>query len=523
VIAVSSSGKSFRALAAYLLKGRTGDEIDRVAWSSGRNLPTDDPELAATFMRASAAKSDRVEKPVYQIVLSFDPGDKVDRAAMERVADGVLDRLGLREHQAVIVAHQDRAHSHMHVFINRVHPETGKAWERWKDQPLIQEVLREQEAALGLKRVEGTLAPVHAASVDLFPDRDREIQPKTRSPSGRDRAEPRSRIEQLKRDLATYETVMTLSREHFAAKLDADAARARVSQLDEAFERARSADEAFLVALGKVFRDPATAKRAFELTVTERGVEDAAGLLREEPERFGALRTVGRWKAFGLLRHRDDRSARFAAIGAAREGFASVAAHRDVWSVALQSRARRLDEEFQRTLGAIYQNSNDARRQVDDMTRRFGADHAALVLIARPAEFGQLRPALPGLERRAEEIRQSAAQKWVEAARARHEAVAPEVQRPTNDRNERFATERHATREHAARAIARERDLHDQLKRHPRRSELHQRIVQTTNLLLPHEVRRLKMALTAPHLALAASLRSTAREVLLGPDQERQR
>jgi hypothetical protein len=51
-----------------------------------------DPGLAATFMRATAARSDRVEKPVCHVALSFEPGDPVDRAAMERVADRVLER-----------------------------------------------------------------------------------------------------------------------------------------------------------------------------------------------------------------------------------------------------------------------------------------------------------------------------------------------------------------------------------------------------------------------------------------------
>ena len=54
MIAVSSSGKSFRALAAYLAAGRSGQERDRVAWTVGRNLPTNDPEVAAKIMRASA-------------------------------------------------------------------------------------------------------------------------------------------------------------------------------------------------------------------------------------------------------------------------------------------------------------------------------------------------------------------------------------------------------------------------------------------------------------------------------------
>ena len=130
MIAVSSSGKSFRALATYLTNGRSGQEQDRVAWTASRNLPTGDPELAATFMRATASQSDRVEKPVYHLALSFDRNDSVDRAAMERVADRVLERLGLAEHQAIIVAHRDRAHAHLHLLVNRVHPETGKAWER---------------------------------------------------------------------------------------------------------------------------------------------------------------------------------------------------------------------------------------------------------------------------------------------------------------------------------------------------------------------------------------------------------
>lgn len=190
MIAVSSSGKSFRALAAYLANGRSGQQQDRVAWIASRNLPTDNPELAAAFMRATATQSDRVVKPVYHVALSFDPHDPVDRAAMERVADRLLDRLGLAEHQAIIVAHRDRAHAHLHLLVNRVHPETGKAWERWKDRPLIQEVLREEERALGLREVSGTLSPRRAEEVQrsLFdePPRPRpDREPRSISARGR--------------------------------------------------------------------------------------------------------------------------------------------------------------------------------------------------------------------------------------------------------------------------------------------------------------------------------------------------
>ena len=54
-------------------------------------------------------------------------------------------------------AHQDREHAHLHVMVNRVHPETGVAWERWQDRPVIERALREQERVYGLREVPGRL------------------------------------------------------------------------------------------------------------------------------------------------------------------------------------------------------------------------------------------------------------------------------------------------------------------------------------------------------------------------------
>lgn len=141
MIAMSSSARSFGALAHYIARGRSGDHPERVAWSASRNLPTDDPELAGKIMRATAAQNLRVKQPVYHLALSFDPGDAVNRIAMERVADRVLDALNLKGHQVVIVSHGDRDHPHMHLLINRVHPDTGLVWNRWQDRAVLQQVL----------------------------------------------------------------------------------------------------------------------------------------------------------------------------------------------------------------------------------------------------------------------------------------------------------------------------------------------------------------------------------------------
>jgi len=157
VIGMTSSGHRFLGLARYVLHGRSGEETERVAWTTGRNLGTDDPELAAALMQATADQNVRVEAPVYHVTISFDPTDAVTRERMEAVADRVLADLGLAEHQTLLVAHQDRAHQHVHLMINRVHPETGLAWERWQDRPRIEQSLRELEQELGLRAVAGRL------------------------------------------------------------------------------------------------------------------------------------------------------------------------------------------------------------------------------------------------------------------------------------------------------------------------------------------------------------------------------
>ena len=37
-----------------------------------------------------------------------------------------LKEMGWDEHQALLVAHNDKPHSHVHIELNRIHPETGK-------------------------------------------------------------------------------------------------------------------------------------------------------------------------------------------------------------------------------------------------------------------------------------------------------------------------------------------------------------------------------------------------------------
>ena len=157
MIAKTSSGRRFGPLADYLVHGRSGVETDRVAWTASRNLGTDEPELAAALMQATARQSAMVQVPAYHMTISFDHHDQVSPDQMQAIADKLLKDLGLAEYQTLMVSHRDRAHAHLHVMVNRIHPETGVAWERWQDRPIIERGLREQERAFGLREVPGRL------------------------------------------------------------------------------------------------------------------------------------------------------------------------------------------------------------------------------------------------------------------------------------------------------------------------------------------------------------------------------
>ena len=143
-------GASFGGLAAYL----TG-KPERVAWTEPRYLLGTDPKEIAREMEAAAGQSSRVQKPVYHLSISFDELDRPSREQMRAAVEEVLKDLGLEEHQAFMVAHRDAAHPHVHVMVNRVHPETGRAQALGHDYAQIERSLRRLEAAWGMQKVAG--------------------------------------------------------------------------------------------------------------------------------------------------------------------------------------------------------------------------------------------------------------------------------------------------------------------------------------------------------------------------------
>lgn len=137
---VAGKGKSFKGAAAYYLHDKKASTAERVAFTQTLNLPTQDADLAWRIMARTAAGQSALKQAagipatgrklrdsVYCYSLAWAPDEKPGQKEMIAAARETLKTLGLSDYQALLVAHNDEAHPHIHVIVNRVHPETGKA------------------------------------------------------------------------------------------------------------------------------------------------------------------------------------------------------------------------------------------------------------------------------------------------------------------------------------------------------------------------------------------------------------
>ena len=135
----SVSNKGFRHLARYI-QGRPTKP--RATWFHAANLPgvsgRDDLELACKLVDAVQAQNTRAgSKRTYHLVISLHPDDRrLERKELQQVVESLVDTLGFSEHQYIAVRHSDTDHEHIHVAINKIHPETFRihspAWDHQK-------------------------------------------------------------------------------------------------------------------------------------------------------------------------------------------------------------------------------------------------------------------------------------------------------------------------------------------------------------------------------------------------------
>jgi len=149
VIIKITTGKSFKGAALYFLhdKREVGEKErlteERVAWTDGFNTMHADPERIIREMQATALNQSWLRhqaghtkggrpttESVMAISLSWHPEQQPDAIHMREAAKDFLTRMGWDGHQALLVAHSDTQHRHVHIILNTIHPENGITLDR---------------------------------------------------------------------------------------------------------------------------------------------------------------------------------------------------------------------------------------------------------------------------------------------------------------------------------------------------------------------------------------------------------
>lgn len=139
IVKIGSKGSSFKGLATYLTHDAEKSKSDeRVAWTHTLNLTNDHVPSAVDEMLWTARQAELLKEEagiraggrpsgpdvVKHVSLNWAPDEEPTREHMIETAEDFLRHMKWEEHQALLVAHQDK-HPHAHLMINGIHPETG--------------------------------------------------------------------------------------------------------------------------------------------------------------------------------------------------------------------------------------------------------------------------------------------------------------------------------------------------------------------------------------------------------------
>jgi len=147
---------SFKRLHGYLTTEQdvvTGELLLRGDVVLSDNLAGLD--TVAIQMEGIAFLNPRCKDAVCHYELSWPPGERPTRPQWADCALHTLKALGYEGHQFMIVAHDDKKHFHIHIMVNKVHPETFRAHTPYRDWLTLDAAVRFLEAKYGWSHTAG--------------------------------------------------------------------------------------------------------------------------------------------------------------------------------------------------------------------------------------------------------------------------------------------------------------------------------------------------------------------------------
>ena len=126
---IKSKAASIRDLADYIRAPEKVNPAEKVMYAGGRGFISDSHAAQREEMIALAAEAVRSRNPVNHYIMSWREGEQPGPAQIEEAVSIFVEELGVQAHQAIYALHKDTDNLHLHIAINRVHPDTLKCVE----------------------------------------------------------------------------------------------------------------------------------------------------------------------------------------------------------------------------------------------------------------------------------------------------------------------------------------------------------------------------------------------------------
>lgn len=122
----ATKAERVRKLTDYIRAPERPGGTEKAIYTGARGFLAETPEGQTAEMLALAQESARSKDPINHYVLSWHEGEEPTPAQVEEAVGIFLDELGLKDHQAIYGLHADTDNIHLHLVVNRVHPDTCK-------------------------------------------------------------------------------------------------------------------------------------------------------------------------------------------------------------------------------------------------------------------------------------------------------------------------------------------------------------------------------------------------------------
>ena len=123
---VKGKASHIKDLTDYIRDPEQTNPEEKILYSNGRGFLCDDHKSQQAEMIALASEAVRSQNPVAHYVMSWHEGEQPSPKQVEEAVSLFLDELGLKDHQAIYALHKDTDNIHLHIAVNRVHPESLK-------------------------------------------------------------------------------------------------------------------------------------------------------------------------------------------------------------------------------------------------------------------------------------------------------------------------------------------------------------------------------------------------------------